>query len=281
MTTAQKVIKYIALALAAFIIINIISAILFGLSLIGGIFGLTNNEDILETTSQEMDIVNIENLELSKLDIDLKYSNLIIRTGNRLKVETNNENIKFKENKNQLKLEEKDYKLFSNKSETKVILYIPEDIIFDKVKIEAGAGKLYIQKLKTKELSFSIGAGQTSIENLIVTDKAKIEGGAGNVDILSGTINDLKLDVGVGKFTIQAKLTGDNKINAGIGELNINLMDNIENYTIKAQKGIGTIRLDNQITYDNVKYGDGQNNIDIDGGIGSIYINTNKENSKF
>lgn len=280
MTTAQKVIKYIALALAAFIIINIISAILFGLSLIGGIFGLTNNEDILETTSQEMDIVNIENLELSKLDIDLKYSNLIIRTGNRLKVETNNENIKFKENKNQLKLEEKDYKLFSKKSETKVILYIPEDIIFDKVKIEAGAGKLYIQKLKTKELSFSIGAGQTSIENLIVTDKAKIEGGAGNVDILSGTINDLKLDVGVGKFTIQAKLTGDNKINAGIGELNINLMDNIENYTIKAQKGIGTIRLDNQITYNNVKYGDGQNNIDIDGGIGSIYINTNKENSK-
>ena len=54
MTTAQKVIKYVALVLAAFIIINIISAILFGLSLIGGIFGLTNSEDILETTQERL-----------------------------------------------------------------------------------------------------------------------------------------------------------------------------------------------------------------------------------
>ena len=67
------------------------------------------------------------------------------------------------------------------------------------------------------------------------------------------------------------------KINAGIGNLELNIQDNKENYTIKADKGIGYIKRDGKEVADDVTYGDGENNIKIDGGIGSIKIDFEEE----
>jgi len=231
MTTAQKIIKYLAVAFAIFLIMTIISAILSVILALSGILGL---KTAVQNSSTELIATTFENAEIDTLNIDIAFTNLTIKQGEILKIETDNSNIDCKQKNQELHLEEKDYKWFSyNNVEKELILYIPEDLEFEKVKINAGAGK---------------------------------------VTILSGKINDLDFDMGVGEANITADLLGKSEINAGVGELNINLQGEKESYKIKADKGIGSIKIDGKEVSNGEVYGDGENYIEIDGGIGSINI---------
>lgn len=291
MTGIQKIIKYVALAFAIFLIITIVSSILSVL------FGLTkftkhirnsrdnnnntNSNEMITTTFEnnnnavvDLDSAkNFENNDITRLDIDIKYANLIIKTGEQLRVDTNNNDINIKQDNERLEIKEDDGNWFRvNGDNEDITLYIPENMEFDKIKITAGAGKIDIEKLDTKELSYELGAGESTIKNLIVGEKANFEGGAGKMNIASGEINNLKLNMGVGKTDITAKIVGDSKINAGIGSLNININGNKEDYRTKVSKGLGAIKIDGKDVEDNETYGDGENSIKIDGGIGKIDI---------
>lgn len=156
-----------------------------------------------------------------------------------------------------------------------LVIYIPDDTTFEKVKIENGAGEINIQNINSKKMNLEIGAGKVEIENLNITDKIDIDGGAGEVKILSGIINDFDLDMGVGKFSITTRLTGKSEIDAGIGSIDINLTDNVENYKFMVSKGIGKITLNNKELQNDSEYGNGNNFLRIDGGIGDINIETN------
>ena len=277
MTTAQRIIKYLAIAFAIFLIINIISGILWAIFGVSFIFGLHTweNDTIREhsvITNYEYSDVDTLNREIETLNIDLNFSNLIIKKGEAFKVEGDNNNIKCRQNDITLYIEEINHHWFQKNNGGELIIYIPEDLEFDKVKISTGAGKIDIERLKAKRLSLEIGAGETNIKELEVKDKAEIDGGAGKVTILSGIINDLDLDMGVGKVELNAKLTGITDIDAGIGELDININAPREDYKIRASKGIGAITIDREGISNDTIYGNGENYIKIDGGIGSIKI---------
>ena len=69
MTTAQKVIKYIATAFAAFLIITIISAVLSGINALLSAFGLIHtNKNIISDNLNVIssDIVSLQMKELMK-----------------------------------------------------------------------------------------------------------------------------------------------------------------------------------------------------------------------
>lgn len=232
MTTAQKIIKYLAIAFAIFLIITIISAILSATVALSGILGL--KKTIENSNNTEMVTTTFENAEIHTLNIDIAATNLTIKQGEILKIETDNSNIDCKQSNKELKIKEKDYKWFSyNNVEKELILYVPEDLEFEKVKINVGVGK---------------------------------------VTVSSGRINDLDFDMGVGEANITADLTGESEINAGVGELNIKLQGENDSYKIKADKGIGAIKIDGKQISNGEIYGDGENEIDIDGGIGNINI---------
>lgn len=271
MSTAQKIIKYLALAFAIFIIVNIISGILFGIYSVANIFGLTKS-NTNKIISNEKVVTNFENVNLATLKIKLEYSTLVIRQGDTLKVESNSKDISCKQNNNQLEIKENSHNWSFKNDESIVNVYLPSNIVFDDVKIEVGAGEINIEKLETKNLDFELGAGKAEIKQLNVTEIAKINGGAGKVDIISGEIHNLDLDMGVGKFELTSKLTGKNDIDAGVGKLDINLTDGTENYKIKVSKGIGSITIDGKNASDNTEYGDGKTFIKIDGGVGSINV---------
>lgn len=268
MTSAQRVIKYLALGFAIFLIVTIFSSIMFGASILSNVFD--DDSDIME----ELKDLNVDGENISVLDIDIRAANLIVKNGDTLKVETNNKYINYKLVGNKLIVKEKKHNLFSRKSKSDLVIYIPTGFVFDGVSIEAGAGKLNIEEINTRILDIDFGAGKTDINNLVVQNDAEIDGGAGEISIRGGSINNLDLDVGVGKFTLYSRLTGNTKIDAGVGELNINLLDNIENYRISVEKGIGSAKLNNENIKNEKTYGNGINNINIDGGVGSININT-------
>lgn len=269
MTSAQKVIKYLAIAFAIFLVVSIFSSIMFGFSTVSSIFTHDKDSNILENLKD----LNIVDDDISFLDIDIAYANLTIKKGDILKAETNNKYINYEQDKNKIVIKEKKHSWFTRKNKSDLVVYIPENFSFDGVSINAGAGKLEIDSFSTKILDLEFGAGKATINNLIVEKYADIEGGAGEISILDGSINDLDLDVGVGKFTLNSKLTGNNKIDAGVGELNITLFGSIDDYKLSVEKGIGQAKLNDSDMKNEKIYGSGQNIIDIDGGIGSININ--------
>lgn len=265
----QKVIKYIAIAFAIFLIVTIVSTALAGFYAISGILGLKKANDIKSTDIKGMEFLDTN---INMLEINLNYTNLTIKKGNSLCVETNNTKIKCKQNNQKLEIKEEKHKWFFNNEDLDIIVYIPETINFEKVKINSGAGEINIERLYTEELQFDLGAGKTSIENLIVTKECNINGGAGKVDILSSLINNLDLDMGVGEVNLSSILTGKNDIDAGVGNLNIDLQNSKENYTIKVEKGIGNVKIDGNSLSDGSVFGNGANYLEVDGGIGNIKI---------
>ena len=263
MSQAQKIIKYIAIAFAVFLIFSIASGIMYGLVSFVSIFD--TNDKSLENL-EELKITN----NILVLDVEVGSANVVIKQGDALKVETNNKNISIKENNNSLLITEKKHNWFNKSNDSELIIYVPNDYIFDDVSIETGAGKIDINHLSTKILDFDLGAGAVTIDNLIVINESTIEGGAGKISIFNGSINNLGLDMGVGEVSITSKLTGNNKINAGVGKMNLNLLGN--DYKIKVDKGIGSTTINNEKVTDSSYYGEGTNIIDIDGGVGSINI---------
>lgn len=290
MTTAQKIIKYFAIAFAIFLIVSIISLILFGVYALSGVLGLKDNSkidisgnmqtvDFGSTTSGDNNSGNSTNnseqtvniADITSLDIEVKYTNLIIRNGDTFRYETNNDNIIYRQNQNTLKIEEKGKWIFGD-IESNLIIYIPENFNLNKINIEAGAGKVEIENLNAESLDLELGAGEASISNLNVTSRCKLEGGAGRLNVLNGNLNNLDLDMGMGEVNINASITGNSDIDAGIGTLNLNLQGSKADYRIRLDKGVGNIRINGENISNGSTYGEGANLIKIDDGIGNINI---------
>ena len=272
MTTAQKVIKYLATAFAVFLIITIISAILSGgYALLSALGLIHTNKDIV---TENLKVISREVKEVTTLKIDLAYTNLDIKTGDDFKVETNNSKITFEENDGSVKIKEENRNWLNNDNiSSNLIICIPEDMIaIDETKIQTGAGKINIEKLNTQSLYIELGAGDVYIENVIATGETKIDGGVGKTELKSCEINNLKANLGMGEFTFSGKLTGKSEIDSGVGAINIDLMDNKNNYKIDVSKGLGNVTLDGQKLEVDRVYGIGENYLDIDGGIGEIKI---------
>lgn len=267
MTTFQKIIKYFALCLALSIIINIVYGGVLIVSEIGSALNITSST--IDENYNENEFIN--SLEPT-LTIDLDTANLELTVGDKLLAESNNQYITCTQNGNNIFIIEKNHNWFK-KNKNKVTIFVPKDIVFESVNIKTGAGKIDASQINSKNLSLEMGAGKVLIKSLTISTKAKIDGGVGKVEILSGQINNLDLEIGIGKFTLNTILTGNNKIEAGIGNLMLNLTDDLDNYRIKVEKGIGSINIDGKSTTNNTSYGSGNNTLEIEGGIGSINVN--------
>ena len=272
MSIVQKIIKYLAIALAIALIVGIIATIVRVVSSIPLTLKIGKNNsssnNVIETSS------NIENDNIAFLDIDIAYSNLTIRKGEHLKVESSNKDIQCKQDKKKIQIKEKDNNwFFNNNKKEELIVYVPENLQFDSVNINTGAGIVNIEILNTKVLKMDLGAGETSMKNINITESAKIDTGAGKVIIDSSKITDLKCDLGIGATEISAKLIGNTRIGTGVGNLKLDVVGIKEEYTTKINKGLGNVTIDKEKISDNKVVGNGENKIDIDGGVGNIKIN--------
>lgn len=275
MTTAQKIIKYIANAFAIFLIVTIIFSILsagYGILIAVGVINKQENKisENLITISDNID-------EISTLKLDIKASDLQIKNGKKFEVKTNNSNIKYSNENGKVSVKEEGmFKWHLGKNyEGTVIIYLPEDMEqIEEVKMDIGAGTIFIENLKTKNLYFELGAGNVTVDSMTVSKKMRLNGGAGNIEINSGKIANADVDLGVGKTTIKSDFTGNSKIDTGIGELNLDLTLPKEDYKINVNKGIGEIRFNGKSIEDDTSLGNGTNYIKVSGGVGGINIKT-------
>ena len=258
--TTQKLIKAFAICLAVFIIVSIINTVVYFAS---SIFSVNNNINMNENYSSE----------INNIKIDMGTSNLVIKKGDILNVNADNVSKRFKidEENDTLTIKEKSINTFRNKKVSKVIITIPNNL--KDLSIDIGAGKLEISDINTSRFNLDQGAGKVTITNLI-SGKTDIDGGAGELNITNSALEDLDLDMGAGRFYFSGHLVGSTKVDQGVGELIFDLYG--DDYTIKASKGLGSITINGENYSKDTTVGEGANDIKIDGGVGSITINTNK-----
>ena len=89
MTTLQKVIKYLAIAFAIFLIVSIIGGILSAVGLLGGLF---STDAVLEDVKTYPVTGRIRNL-----DIEINAADLYIKEGESFSVESNLKHLKVVE----------------------------------------------------------------------------------------------------------------------------------------------------------------------------------------
>ena len=260
MNTTQKVIKTFAICLSALIILSIINGVAH---LVTSAFSFNNDVNINETY----------NSDINNIKIDVCTTNMVIKYGDTFSITAENvsKEFKIKEEGNTLIIKEKNITIFGNKKSSHTTITIPNDL--NNLSIDIGAGKLELSDITSNNFSLNQGAGKVVITNLI-SNNTTIDGGAGELHITSSKLQNLDLDLGAGKCYYNGILLGNNKIDQGVGELILDLYR--EDYTIKASKGLGSITINGESYSKDVTVGEGINDIKIDGGIGSIIINTNK-----
>lgn len=273
MTTTQKIIKYLAIAFALFLVISIFS-IIFGLSreIISSINNDKKESELLEEYTTISN--NVNNIESFKIDIS--NDDIEIKEGEKFEVKTNDPDVKFYHENSKVKI--KSDKTFSwhpsNTSRGTIIIYLPNEFNISELDLNLGAGKIDIDKIFVETLLMDLGAGTMTAKEINVYEKAMINGGAGNININSGTINNLNLKLGAGNASIQSDLTGSNTLTTGVGRLNLGLSRSKDNYRFDINKGLGNIILNDFDVSEDTLIGDGETKIKINGAVGNIIINT-------
>ena len=281
MSTTQKVIKYLAIALGIYLSINIVLGIIMGIVFVSDILNNNysdKNENIKDTEviadyEEEFKIDEIKELKI-KLDI----SKLKIEKGDKLSVVGYNlyEECEFEVKEDTLVISEdikRKIKIFEDGKTPNITLYVPENFEFNNVVINSGVGITNIEFLNTKKLDITFGTGNFNLNN-INSNETKIKGGVGSLKIVNSNLGNLDFKAGVGDSKLECKINNGSKIESGVGNILLNLINEKDNYCYYIEKGLGNITINGK-TMENGTFGDKEAGIYIKiiGGIGNIKIN--------
>lgn len=284
--TNNKTIKYIAIGIGllfAIFIFSIMARAAF--SLVGALSNIGGRDHSYGQENQQYNgSFSQEFSNVSKLDISFSAGTLEVAQGDRFKVEGYNlpESFNVNQSSDTLKIEDhiadpiKALNGFSDSQRPHLTLTLPKDAVFKHVDFELGAGDNKISDFKTDKLEMDLGAGRVELKN-ITADEASLDNGAGEVSLSDMSINDLDMDCGVGKITFKGSLTGDCSINGGVGTINFDIDGKISDYDISGNSGLGDFSINGKAFDDKgFRNSNAPNELNINGGVGSIHINFTK-----
>lgn len=235
MTEIQKIIKYCALALAIFLIFIIVITI----ANVG--YNILEKTDLINDSNSKLlknnIVISNNESEIREIDIDIKSSNIILKTAENFKVETNNKDIKYSYEDGKVLIKQNNVnKWYLNKNNnSKLIFYIPNEISLKKINLNNNVG---------------------------------------DVEIDFEKISNLNIDLDVGDIFVKSMLGGKNIIKSNIGDINLELLLKQEDYKFEFDKDIGEVKLNNNKIKRDTITGDRNNNLKIKTNIGDIKINT-------
>ena len=165
---------------------------------------------------------------ITSLDIDLKAGELEILSSYNDYVEIKTESIskKLKLNYyregNTLVIDSTDnLNGIVNQNLGTVCIYLPEKLYLNDVKIDVGAGSLYIENICANDFSVDIGAGEAEICSFLAKE-ADFDCGAGEIVAHGNADKVIDIDCGMGSISYYTADHEDNysyKLNCGVGEI--------------------------------------------------------------
>lgn len=301
MNGTQKLIKYLAMALAAVLAVGIIAVIVrVGVEIVASVLGMerssnrgdflqeyegisslgTENSIGMESSFNQGDFLQ-EYEGISSLDIenDIGYLNIKIAEGDKIKVEASNINERFfvKAQGHTLKIknEEPSEKIFTKeerRDDCVINLYLPKDFVAQEVEIEQDAGVINIERLYANELEIDGGAG--SMEGTdIKANRVQLSAGMGEWILTQVQLNNLELETGVGSTQITGIVTGRSSIECGVGEVILNLNQPKSDFGYKIREGIGQVTFNGETVSPRIfENPNGAHFLEIQGGIGAVDV---------
>lgn len=227
-----------------------------------------SKQDVVLDESKTYEITS----EIHSLDVQINAADFKIVSADDFLVESNLKYLSVSEKDGVLKIVD-EAKSNSNYSNATLTLYVPNGIVFNDVDIETGAAKMTVDTLSASSMELNLGAGDVRFESLNASAEVDIKGGAGQITIVSGTLNDLSLEMGMGELNLTAAVLGESDLKFGVGESNVTLIGSKDDYKVDIEKGIGSIAVDGKTVTDFGSIGNGQNHIEIEGGVGAINLN--------
>lgn len=241
MTAFQKAVKYAAVALAVLLIVAIFGGIV---SAVGGLFGRSPATG--ETT------VYAVSDTVRSLNVHIRAADFSLVTGQTFSVESNLKHLKVTEQDGVLQITETENAV-QNHTDAKLVLTVPAD---------------------TLHLDF--GAGEVRIGTLFAASRAELDGGAGKLTVSDGALHNLTGDMGVGRVDIRAALSGNCRLDLGVGESNLTVLGARRAYSLDMDKGVGRLTVDGVEVSAVKEETGGENRLIVDGGIGAVYVNFEK-----
>lgn len=264
MNAAGRVVKGLALAFAGVIMVGIFATAVGALALLGQIFD--DRGEPVEVT--EVVRVREDEQEVCELSINVQLMSVEIVKGDSFKVEADTDMVEVRREEGRVSIEERERGFGGIWQETGTLrVTLPDDKI-DKIVLSTGVGKVSVARLIAEEVVLNLGVGKTEIEELSASRRTEIDSGVGALTVHGGTLKDLDLDMGVGRVELMVGLEGTAEIDAGMGELKLELRGQRDDYRIEVDQGLGGLNLDG------VELGNerGKNLVKIDGGVGAINL---------
>ena len=231
-------------------------------------FAGCNKQDVVLDEVKAYEIAT----EIHSLDVQISAADFKIVSADEFSVESNLKYLSVSEKDGVLKIVDEP-KSNSNYTNAILTLYVPNGVVFNDVDIETGAAKMTVDTLSASSVELKLGAGDVRFESLNASADVDIKGGAGQITIVNGTLNDLSLEMGMGELNLTAAVLGESDLKFGVGESNVTLIGSKDDYKVDIEKGLGNITVDGKTVTDFGSSGNGQNHIEIEGGVGAINLN--------
>jgi len=230
-------------------------------------FAGCNKQDVVLDEVKAYEIAT----EIHSLDVQISAADFKIVSADEFSVESNLKYLSVSEKDGVLKIVDEP-KSNSNYTNAILTLYVPNGVVFNDVDIETGAAKMTVDTLSASSVELKLGAGDVRFESLNASADVDIKGGAGQITIVNGTLNDLSLEMGMGELNLTAAVLGESDLKFGVGESNVTLIGSKDDYKVDIEKGLGNITVDGKTVTDFGSSGNGQNHIEIEGGVGTINL---------
>lgn len=207
--------------------------------------------------------------EVRALDLDVGGADVRFLKDDTFAVETDNPYVSVDVKGDVLTIRERSH--VADLESSVVLIRISQDLYFDWVELDLGAGRLEGLFLNCGSLDLELGAGEMRFDSIRVAGEAEISGGAGAMDVSVLQAKQLDLELGVGECVIHGLTTEEADIDAGVGKVEITIPGNPADYTIRTVTGVGGITIDGEQVGSGTR-GSGPNRLELSGGVGSIEI---------
>jgi hypothetical protein len=162
---------------------------------------------------------------------------------------------------------------------TDIELTIPEDFKFENLDIALGAGTIKADNLIAENADINVGAGSLRIKSLTAESKSLYSIDTGELVIDDLTASNANINCGVGKLKASGIINGDSYVTCGIGNVELDIDGEEEDFNYKVDCGIGTVIINNN-KYSGVnartrKNNDSDDSFTLDCGIGKISLKIN------
>lgn len=251
-----------------------------------------------EKLQTEEDSVMV-NGDVKKLDMEIEYGEVIIKTGNVNDVEISTKNIiekrfSYEVDGDTLKIRYKGgFSFFTWKSDAHIYVTLPEGTKFEESSLENGAGSMEISDFISDKIKIDNGAGELSMKNVTADTELKIKSGAGAVRLENISCGALNVDSGVGEVRVEeavcsgiklnngmgaiyyvGEVNGKADIDNGVGEVKMTIYGISSDYNFKVDNGIGHVMINGNAS---VNTTGGKYDFNIDTGIGEVHIDVKEK----